>query len=313
MKIIHIALLLFFSTLTSAMSLNTIVVFGDSLSDNGNLYKYMKQQLPVSPPYFKGRFSNGPVWIELLAQSYYPSGSVDHLLDYAFGGAGVMESSNEEDDELFTLKRELDAYFISHQGRADPQSLYVIWIGANNYLALPDDIDQAVKDVNAGIAKSVQRLVNHGAQYILVVNLPDLGKTPIARDIDAVDIMSDMSKRHNELLVYNMLKFKRSYPTLNWIYFDVNRAFDDMMVHPERFGFSNVISTCYEAAVLKPSANVILNMVATIKARAALTEDVCGGYLFFDPVHPSAVAHQVMAQSVRTLLDAKGIEFAGIN
>lgn len=87
------------SGVVSATPLNNIVVFGDSLSDNGNLYEYMKHQLPQSPPYFEGRFSNGPVWIERLAASYFPNDPNSHLLDYAFGGAGV--SVDEEDDEVF--------------------------------------------------------------------------------------------------------------------------------------------------------------------------------------------------------------------
>jgi len=52
------------ATAASAQSYNRLVVFGDSLSDNGNLYAVSGQ--PVSPPYFQGRFSNGPVFTELL-------------------------------------------------------------------------------------------------------------------------------------------------------------------------------------------------------------------------------------------------------
>ena len=41
-----------------------IVVFGDSLSDNGNQYKNTGQ--PPSPPYYNGRFSNGPTWSRVI-------------------------------------------------------------------------------------------------------------------------------------------------------------------------------------------------------------------------------------------------------
>ncbi len=47
-----------FSGIVADAPLHNIVVFGDSLSDNGNLYEIMKHQLPQSPPYFEGRFSN---------------------------------------------------------------------------------------------------------------------------------------------------------------------------------------------------------------------------------------------------------------
>lgn len=38
-----------------------IVMFGDSLSDTGKMYGKMRGYLPSSPPYYQGRFSNGPV------------------------------------------------------------------------------------------------------------------------------------------------------------------------------------------------------------------------------------------------------------
>ena len=127
MKIFLAVCLWCFSMVVSATSLDTLVVFGDSLSDNGNLYEYLKHQLPVSPPYFKGRFSNGPVWVEALLKSYYSSHSTDHLLDYAFGGAGVMED-DVDSEGLFTLRSEMDNYFLSHNDKADANSLFVIWI-----------------------------------------------------------------------------------------------------------------------------------------------------------------------------------------
>ena len=43
-----------------------IVVFGDSLSDTGNL-NLASGGVFAGPPYFSGRFSNGPVWVEVLA------------------------------------------------------------------------------------------------------------------------------------------------------------------------------------------------------------------------------------------------------
>jgi phospholipase/lecithinase/hemolysin len=40
-----------------------IVVFGDSESDAGNVFELSGDTYPASPPYWQGRFSNGPVWV----------------------------------------------------------------------------------------------------------------------------------------------------------------------------------------------------------------------------------------------------------
>lgn len=57
---------------------STLYVFGDSLSDNGNLYAYTGQAnpatgglaIPVSPPYAQGGFTNGPTYAECLWDAF---------------------------------------------------------------------------------------------------------------------------------------------------------------------------------------------------------------------------------------------------
>ena len=58
-----------------AASLNGFTSFwtiGDSLSDPGNLYAATGGAQPQSPPYYEGRFSNGPVWAETVAKQPIP-------------------------------------------------------------------------------------------------------------------------------------------------------------------------------------------------------------------------------------------------
>ena len=55
-----------FAGSASAQTYSRLVVFGDSLSDNGNLYLISGGTQPPSPPYYQGRFSSGQVWTERL-------------------------------------------------------------------------------------------------------------------------------------------------------------------------------------------------------------------------------------------------------
>ena len=309
MKILVTVFTIFFSIVTSAaVPLNKLVVFGDSLSDNGNLYEYMKHQLPVSPPYYKGRFTNGPVWVELLMDGYYAETGQAHLEDYAFGGAGVL-AEVEDDEGLFTLRQEMDSYFLAHQDKADEQSLYMIWIGSNNYLGVPDDAEKSLNIVNNGIQSALQRLVDKGAKYILVLDVPDLGLTPAARDFDAVDKLTYLSLQHNLRVEKVVMKFKQRYPDVQWLFLDVNETFTDIIHHPEKYGFANVIGTCYEEAGRPQGAKSILKMVASVKQKSLGTAGACDGFFFFDPVHPSAAVHQLVAERTRMLLDLNGVVF----
>lgn len=311
MNIIVTLFVLFFSMSVSAKPLNNLVVFGDSLSDSGNLYEYMNHQLPVSPPYYHGRFTNGPVWIELLAEKYYGQAASEHLHNYAYGGAGVMDEADEEDGGvLFTFKRELDNYFLTHQDKANAETLYVVWIGSNNYLAFPDDEEKMLNTVTTGIKTGLQRLVDHGAKNLLIVNLPDMGLTPASRDSgDSPEELSRLTKRHNQMFHDDILAFEEKYPEIHWVYLDVNQIFSEILTAPAQFGFTNTTDTCYEAMMPEASSqNAVLNMVATV-IPGARKADACTGYLFFDPVHPSALAHQIMAEKSEELIAQAGIQF----
>ncbi|MCW8409680.1 SGNH/GDSL hydrolase family protein [Legionella sp. PATHC035] len=296
-----------FTGIVWATPLHNIVVFGDSLSDNGNLYKFMKYQLPPSPPYYDGRFSNGPVWIEHVIASYFPKNAGAHLLDYAYGGAGVSEEEGA-DDVLFTLRREVNNYLSEHHDKASEDSLFVIWIGSNNYLAFPSEVEQTLHDVHTGIIHSIQRLVDKGAKHILVVNLPDLGRTPAAIEFGSVNEMTYFAKEHNNMLSRSIDELKQEYPDVQWLYYDLHQAFEELMSHPQDYGFTNLTGTCVNSVVEDITKTSILKMVASVKPN--LPQDACTGYLFFDLVHPTKLAHKILGDKAREMLDQAGIELA---
>ena len=85
-----------------ALPYGGMYVFGDSLSDTGDLFTFCKSNaacptfpvgFPFAPPiapYDNGRFSNGPVWVEYLAQGLglpAPAPSNVGGANYAWGGA----------------------------------------------------------------------------------------------------------------------------------------------------------------------------------------------------------------------------------
>lgn len=310
---------LLYTTAVSAMAtpLNGFVIFGDSLSDNGNLYEYMKHQLPISPPYYHGRFTNGPVWIEHLVASYYPTDASAHMLNYAFGGSGVAEPDEDDDDDgypfndgaMLTLDSQVDSYLLAHDNQANDSSLYVIWTGANNYLALPDDIAMEVRFVVAAIRRNAEHLLEKGAKHIMLIGLPDLGRVPMALEFEATDELSQLANTHNAMLEAEVQKLQADYPSIEWIFFPVNNMFHEALDYPERYGFTNTTETCYETLASAPSSQSILSMASRIKSESTRNNNICDEYLFFDPVHPSARAHEYIGKKARELLDGLGTQF----
>ena len=89
-----------------------LVVFGDSLSDTGNL--------GCGPlPYYDSRCSNGPVWVEGLADGLGGSALPSD------GGGTNFAVAGARSDEV--LDSQIPAYL---SGGVDPSAIHVIWIGS---------------------------------------------------------------------------------------------------------------------------------------------------------------------------------------
>jgi phospholipase/lecithinase/hemolysin len=207
----------------------------------------------------------------------------------------------------------VDSYLLSHQEVADPDSLFIIWIGSNNYLSVPDEPEQEVALVIGNIKLNAERLVSRGAKHLLFVNLPDLGKAPFARELDAVQPLTYIASRHNTAMDDLISHMQNKYPNVQWLRFDVNTLFNEMLqgTAPE-YVFTNTDGVCYEDMMQvqdQKSKRPMLEMAASVRPHG-LKQDACTGFLFFDPMHPSFAAHQIMAKRMKTLLDVSMISFS---
>src|SRR5690606_33285219 len=170
-----------FAVSAQAQEYDRLVVFGDSLSDNGNLYAAIVS--PASPPYWNGRFSDGPVFAELLGFSLTGYGTIAGSVNYAFGGArtdGVIAFPFGTGQQL--------ADYQGFGGVFGPNDLVSVWGGANNIFqgVAPAAVSpNPVGAINAtalsaatDITTQVGAIAGAGAGTILVSNLPRLSATP---------------------------------------------------------------------------------------------------------------------------------------
>ena len=124
-----IATALLFSTAASATDFSKVVVFGDSLSDAGNLS--LASDPSLQPP-MEFTTNPGHVAVQDLAGSlgYTLGPSLAGGTDYAWGGAGVLTNSPGTPSVVPTITNQVDAYLAA--GNVDPHALYAIWGGAND-------------------------------------------------------------------------------------------------------------------------------------------------------------------------------------
>jgi phospholipase/lecithinase/hemolysin len=206
-----------------------VVVFGDSLSDTGNVRDRTGSESEgvVDYPshtfnYSNGRFTNDDqtdpptslylgVWHEQLAQGFLSlpvaTYSLGGGLNYAFGGGTTNDGTHEEvavstplGDVTITIDdmgKQMDDYLASHV--IDPTALYIVWGGGNDLRN-----DHTTENVTATAARATAlagRLANAGAQYIMVPNVPPLGDIPrYLNDPDNVTSLNFASANYRQEL-----------------------------------------------------------------------------------------------------------------
>lgn len=244
--------------------IDEIVVFGDSLSDIGNVYRTTGGTYPPNPPYFQGRYSNGRVWVEYLADDLKLTTA--KINNFAFGGATVGNEFGLGIPDLLTQVKN----FSSTQQKANPNALYTIWAGANDYLQGETNPDPVI----ATLHQTMQSLTAIGAQKILVANLPDLGSLPATRTTANAMALRSLTQKHNQELDKLVKQFKQQ-PNSNSqiIELDVYSLYHQAVVKPAQFGFTNVTGACLESD------------------RACNNPDK---FLFWDAIHPTAAAHKIL-------------------
>jgi outer membrane lipase/esterase len=273
------------ATAASAQSYGRLVVFGDSLSDNGNLYLASGRTQPPSPPYFQGRFSNGPVFTELLgftAANF--NGSVTGSINYAYGG------SRTDNVVAFPpgMRQQLTTYAAAG-GTFGSRDLVSVLGGANNifqslgaFAVLPPasqanptgfiapTLTAAIADMNF----LVDTIASRGAGTILVTNLPRLGTTPQFRTTPLAALADFAGSTFNSGLQTALLTTAAARPGTNIILFDIAKVSDVLAADPGRFGLTNVTNPCLTGVTVCSNPD---------------------SFLFFDGVHPTAAGHRLFA------------------
>jgi phospholipase/lecithinase/hemolysin len=251
-----ILVLLAFPAIAHATSFSAVFVYGDSLSDNGNLYA--ATGYPPAP-YYDGRFSNGPVAVEQLATDL---GAPLH--DFAWAGATTGVGNIGDGGTQTTLGAlDLPGMLTELAGYSVPaslvtSSLFVVWGGANDYTA-GGSVTTAVADIDT----IVGALEAEGATHILVPNLPSLALTPDYYGSASAALYSQQFNQALQASLPANVTYDNTYALLNAI-----------VANPAAYGLSNVTTPCFNGV--------------TVCANPSQ-------YLFWDDLHPTTALDTILA------------------
>jgi phospholipase/lecithinase/hemolysin len=255
-------LVLFCATGIYAGVFDRIVVFGDSLSDDGNYILFPGQPAPDPDQYWEGRFSNGPVWNEYLAR---PQRLDAPLSNRAYGGA---ETSSEFPPGV----REQVTFYVFTEDSPSPDTLFAVWIGGNDHLNSGRGAQAAVDNIE----DALEALIRCGARHLLVLNLPDLGVIPDTLGTPDAAPATQFTLEFNAALGSLLDRLGQAHPSVALYEFDAYGLSVQVANDPQAFGFVNAT---------EQSPNFGENFEPS-------------DYVFWDDKHPTTRMHELLADRV---------------
>jgi phospholipase/lecithinase/hemolysin len=262
---------------------SAIYVFGDSYCDVGNLFLATSGAEPPSPPYFNGRFSNGPLFVEHIASAWgLPmKPSLTGGTDYAWAGAFVTADQPLGGGAVIpSVPHQVELYLSQHGGKADPNALYILEGGGNDIIdALGVGSPQQLGfQIALGTATNEKILRAAGARNFLIPNIFNLAIVPEGRAFAAFNTAAALAT--NKYL-NQFLQFEEFLPGVQITRLNSFALFQVIEDDATHFGFTDIVDPCLSATL-------------TICADPAHT-------LFWDDIHPTVFGHSFLAVTVETL------------
>lgn len=251
---------------------DTVVAFSDAHTDTGNVYDLTNHQWPLVPPYYQGRFTNGPVWIEQL--------NILNIINMAYGDATI------DNDNLITgftgpndilvpgIRQQIVCYLGTHDiGAIDlSETLYIIWASGSEYRtnsSLSADI------VVQSLLTTVYDLLVIGIEHLIIMNLLPLHLFP-GNDQD--ERLSTLIIEHNNYLLSNITKIQNKYSKISIEIFDLYSLITNILTNNSMYTF-NKTDKCWDI-----SNNIIYSQCINPNE-----------YVFIDNYHFTSSIHQIIA------------------
>ena len=311
-----------------------LYVFSDSLADPGNAFQATKSaqifdrflglDIPVTPPsplYFEGRFSNGLVWVEELANDldidltpstdlsvfspkfpisspltfnfsnginvevspYFNGKTTEQSVNFAFGGAKTGATGLEEFGDLIPgIQKQVEWFIEDHQLVNQQADSDALYILSGGSNDYADEIIPNPEDVVNNIGQEIQSLYDIGARDFLVSNLVDLNPFPETNSVP------NLIQTHNAILEQTLDQLEGSLTGINIATLDFNFLFNDIVAKPDDYGLANVTDPYLDPITLTPTVGADPDE-----------------YLLFDTIHPTAAVHDIINDFALTTIAAE--------
>jgi phospholipase/lecithinase/hemolysin len=274
-------------------------VFGDSLSCTAsNTVVY-----PQSTNYFGKRYSNGRIWVEVLAQMqglpFDPTNGNPHSF---FGNT----SSN--------LLGQISAYTPATDAS---NALVVIWVNNADLFYPATDSSPTLAKFNAVITqaqvnhfRAITNLYARGVRTLVMPNVVDISTIPQFNTYTSyTNLFHQAATNYNAAFksTLDAVKADPNYSDLTIYVPDFYALLTNLLAHPDSYGMTNALYN---------SGSGLLSIDAL--SHPGLVNKTLNGpgtnYIFWDPTDPTAKVHNWMASLAQQLISpAKINKLAALN
>jgi len=312
------------SAFSSAAQYSEMFVFGDSLSDTGNL------QAVLQNPNVPARFTDGFVAVEILAQQLgLPLTTSLHLLppdatggiygnNFAVASAVALDEDGDFSTPDIHLPTQVNSFLKLQGGVAPSDALYVVMIGGNDIFAARDIVVEGdwgagfnaakrITQATQSVDTQLRTLIEAGAKHLIVVNTPDLGASPNTT-IKAEEAWENAETIGDLIVAFKLNRITRRLARVfntqiafavsdiyddtqvDIIEYNLYELFDDILKNYEGYGYTNKDEACissFNGGVMHPDCNFET-------------------FVFFDETHPTGITHERAGfDMLKTLNEAK--------
>ena len=274
-------------------SFSSLYVFGDALSatsdsdpDTGS---------PGSPLYDGYRWSNGRVWVEVLAQRQ-----------------GISFSDAKNSSHFNHNSAELAAELLAFNPPSDvANDLFVVWVcNADTFDATSDVLNNPSKNhsilLNQFVAENILaqtsnlqiilNLYNKGVRTLVLPNAVDISKIPAFNAGDVTDVLHAGCVDYNSRFAATIAQAKSVCPGLTIYTLDFYTLLNNVMANPGFYGLKNAL---YNGLSIDALDDPALSNYALNGPGAA--------YIFWDEKDPTAKFHEIIADVAQQIISPVGI------
>ncbi len=265
-----------------------MVVFGDSLSDNGNLAALPDYSFLNQAPYQHG-FTNDLTAVAHLATIMnLPLTPSLHLFGTVNGNNFAVAGARAGKNGAIDLTAQVTAFLTSQSGKASADNLYILFIGGNDIRDMRDQPDETLatailNNAAANIRNTLTQLINAGAKRFLVVNSPNIGAIPETQALAKAAGNNAIILRANQKTIAFNKKLTETVASVekakavDIVSFNLYNFFSGIIQNSNAYLFNNVKQGCYSSDNLSYFAPCSSNLMDS--------------YVFFDERHPGKRVH----------------------